>query len=326
MADSTLLLGYNDFVSEVAHYLGYQYAVPTNAARLAECDRLVNRGVHNVYHPQHVTEIYHEWSWISPKQTMTWWKDVVSESTRTATQSGTTVTANIATFGPEMIGATINYDTSTDVVITAYTSSTVVTVDTSQTVGVAEQFAITLDGKYRMPDNYFGIDGTFTYTDQSLWTEAVVGSENEVRNLRERVSTTGRPELVAIRALTNDLTEGQRFELITYPEPDADYTVAYTGKLLVDKISTSAPYPLGGAAFSQLYLEACLAEAEMFRHREEGPQYSRFMRRLVAAINHDKEANTADTFGYMGNKKFSSTHHGGIYHSRDQAVRYTGGS
>lgn len=55
-------------------------------------------------------------------------------STGTAAQSGVTVTGSGTTFTSSMVGMTIVYSTGETAVITAYTSATAVTVDTSQTV------------------------------------------------------------------------------------------------------------------------------------------------------------------------------------------------
>jgi len=55
-------------------------------------------------------------------------------STGTAAQSGTTVTGTGTTFTSAMVGMTIVYSTGETALITAYTSATSITVDTSQTV------------------------------------------------------------------------------------------------------------------------------------------------------------------------------------------------
>ena len=73
MAESTLSLGYPDFVREVALLLGYsQTAGSRTATQTAEIDRLIQSGVRQFYHPPIVPgeAAPHEWSFLTPVKTL----------------------------------------------------------------------------------------------------------------------------------------------------------------------------------------------------------------------------------------------------------------
>jgi hypothetical protein len=103
---------------------------------------------------------------------------------------------------------------------------------------------------------------------------------------------------MAIRPISSDGSNGQRFQLMLWPTPDAAYTVSYRYHALPAKLTASYPYPLGGEAHAETILASCLAVAEARQENNAGIHAANFMQRLQASIAYDKQINTPDVAGY----------------------------
>jgi hypothetical protein len=73
----------------------------------------------------------------------------------------------------------------------------------------------------------------------------------------------------------------------------------------MDRLSATNLYPIGGAEYSQLILDSCLAMAESREDDAEGPRTSAFFRALEAAVMRDRQAMTPDFLGYNGDNSDS---------------------
>ena len=62
-----------------------------------------------------------------------------------------------------------------------------------------------------------------------------------------------------------------------WPTPDSTYTLSYRYKALVAKLTSAAPYPLGGQAHAQTIEAACLAIAEERLNDERGIKHMRWL-------------------------------------------------
>ena len=88
---------------------------------------------------------------------------------------------------------------------------------------------------------------------------------------------------------TADLTSvGQRFEVELYPTPNATMTATYYYSILVNALSSTNLYPLGGAVFANLVLSACLVVAEEWMG-EPGAAQAAWQQSLVSAISLDEQ-------------------------------------
>lgn len=178
---------------------------------------------------------------------------------------------------------------------------------------------------YTLPDDFGGIEGTFRFaaTDNRLGPIQIVG-EGQIRALREGNTTTGAPQYAAIRPVntTTTQTTGQRFEAIFWPTPDAAaYTLGYRYTALVNKLSTSLPYPLGGMRHGETILASCLAVAELEENDEgEGPMHRRFVSLLIGSIEMDRQGFEQEFYGYNADRSDGRRMNGRI----DGGVTYNG--
>jgi len=131
-------------------------------------------------------------------------------------------------------------------------------------------------------------DLTFAEDAQVPSVLADVG-EGEIRRLRMSMSESGRPRVAGLRRKAGTGTTGQRWEIMWYPTPDDAYVLSYQYEALVDKLSVTAPYPLGGSKYGATLRASCLAAAdEKVNDGKEG-KLDAFTRELIASINRDRE-------------------------------------
>lgn len=78
--------------------------------------------------------------------------------------------------------------------------------------------------------------------------------------------------------------KSQRWEIHWVPTPGAEYTIYIPYRVQVNELSASNPYPLGGAEFSHVIAQACMAESE----GEAGVETGKYLRMLAAAIAKDQ--------------------------------------
>lgn len=160
------------------------------------------------------------------------------------------------------------------------------------------------DSDYDLPDTFGGLVETLTIEYGGINYPVRVVGEGQVRGFTE-ATASGMPQYAAIRPLANDGTAGQRFEMIVAPIPDAEYDIEYRYYPLRDQLSTSAPYPLGGADHAETLKESCLAMAEATMNDTQGVHAARFIDCLRASVAHDRQLMTPKTLGYVGDASTS---------------------
>lgn len=149
--------------------------------------------------------------------------------------------------------------------------------------------------------------------------QIVVG---EILAYRQQSSDTGRPQLVAIRYKeSNNGASGQRQEAVFYPIPDQAYTLHYQYEAFPYKLSYDNPYPLGGAKFSEVIIESCLAVAEQHADNTQHVHYQRFTQLLTDAVLRDRK-NSAAYFGNMGDSSNLQEHYNGNWRSFALGTHY----
>lgn len=151
---------------------------------------------------------------------------------------------------------------------------------------------------YDMPDDFGGLNGVMTYPDWAASKPVIVGSESDIRTLRQLRPQTGKPTHAAIRPKASDGTAEQTFEMILWPTPDADIELTYRYYVLPRALSDTNPYPYGGAAHSETILESCLAIAEQRLNDQKSIHWEKFLQRLAASIQIDRKTAGADFLGY----------------------------
>jgi hypothetical protein len=160
---------------------------------------------------------------------------------------------------------------------------------------------------YALPDD-FGFHEEFCHfpADTGLRPVRIVG-EGEYRRAVGQSDESGYPRLACIRDDGNyDGTDGQRFEIVFYPEPDRVLVMVMPYKILASlQMRTATPYPLGGMAHAETIRYACLASAELDVNDEEGPRNRRFKELLIASIDYDKRLG-ASYVGYNSDRSVQS--------------------
>jgi hypothetical protein len=158
---------------------------------------------------------------------------------------------------------------------------------------------------YDLPDDYNGLQGEFTFqpTDSTYLTCKRCGIGQIERLLQQLMGVTDKPTACAIYMKQSDGAMGQRWAISFAPLPDAAYTLTYTSDILPHALSSTKPWPLGGAAHGETILESCLAVAES-RFNDESPaggnHQAKFSERLTASIAADIRDNRPAYMGYNG--------------------------
>jgi hypothetical protein len=152
---------------------------------------------------------------------------------------------------------------------------------------------------YDLPENFAGMIDDFTYIDQYVGTRTItLVSDLEIRRLRQQAdSGTGYPEKVAILPLPSDGDEPQRWHAHFWPTPSGAYSLRYRYAATPDGISSTKPYPLGGAPFADAFMASVLAAAESELEDKRDIAYMDFMEKLAAAVAYDRRRNI-QSLGY----------------------------
>jgi len=110
----------------------------------------------------------------------------------------------------------------------------------------------------------------------------------------------GAPRFAAFQFAETHGERGQRVKMMLAPLPDRAYTLEFSGEADTGMLDeTLRPFPLGGARFSELVIESCLAIAEQRSNDETGQHTAKFNQLLVSSIARDRKA-SATVFGFMG--------------------------
>ena len=319
MSESSLSLSRDEIRSEIGDFIGYtRGSTSWNADEVADIDAVLKNGLRQFYYPPIVAiegnerKTSHQWSFLKPIDTITVWDDiaVVSTSTVTGVYSGvtfkTTLTANVASFYPTMVGKTITITDVGDFTITAYTSTTVIVVSGDASAAVTKTFSFVSDGKFVLPDDFGGIEGDLTYEpdDAVGFSPVKITSEGKIRAMYQQQDAASRPEYAAIIPYTADGVLGQRFQMWFYSIPDGVYVLSFHKIILTNTLTSGNPYPLGGMIHAQTIMSSCLAAAELLKDRTKGEYWDRFLDHLAAGIKQDEKLVGTDYFGY--NADYSS--------------------
>lgn len=172
-----------------------------------------------------------------------------------------------------------------------------------------------------LPDDFGGIEGqaTLSATVNSAWYALPIVGEGLIRAEFSRTPlATGRPRMLAQVPLKGTPGgQGQRFGLMVYPTPDADYSIQFTYYINPDALDLTNPFAYGGLAHVETIREACLAAAEDTLDDAQTVHASRFVQRLAASISMDRRLRP-ETLGYNGDRSDGRRHWRGDYHGLGQ--------
>ncbi len=160
---------------------------------------------------------------------------------------------------------------------------------------------------YDMPDDFGGLNGVLTYPDWTASKPVMIGSESNIRTLRQIRPQTGNPTQAAIRPKQSDGTAEQVFEMIVWPTPESDIELTYRYYVLPKALSDNNPYPYGGPAHSETILESCLSIAEQRLNDQKAIHWEKFLQRLTASVQIDTKTTGADFLGYNADRSDGGT-------------------
>src|SRR3990167_2763787 len=157
------------------------------------------------------------------------------------------------------------------------------------------------DADIDLPDNFSGriIDDSVTFNSNVGNKRLVQIDEAVLRDQQAMNPSTGIPQYFAIRAKVHAPTTGQRHEILLHPTPHVAFTLRYAYVTLPDVIDATNIYPVGGALYSEVILEAVLSEVERLLDDDptpNGPHMQAFTSLLAAAIEKDKASFPAPNF------------------------------
>lgn len=155
------------------------------------------------------------------------------------------------------------------------------------------------DYDYTLPDGIANVEGDLTYaTDDSTSMILQKVSEAQIRAWRMGGTSSGRPTHYAVRPRTATGGAGQKWEVLLFPTPNAEYTLSYQGEMIPNKLTASAPYPLGGGRHSETILALCQAEVESRVHgMPAGPMLRNALERLKASVLLDRRLGESYVLG-----------------------------
>lgn len=156
------------------------------------------------------------------------------------------------------------------------------------------------EADYDLPDDFGRLIGGIHYSPGEYRQSISIVSVGKILAMRANSSLTGAPAFAATRYKSSTGVNGQRQEILFFPEPDSDWTLYYEYEAYSGALSDTYPYPLGGMQLAELYIESCLAAAEERLTDEVGVHAERYKALLVDAIARDKKRGTRN-FGSMGN-------------------------
>lgn len=297
-------------------------------------NKMVREGFDMASNPPHLpgealTDPTHQWRWIHPWTTMLIWPalaaddDVTAAGSDKVTVSGHLETSLVeltggATFHPSMVRQTIHFVTAdVDFTICRYISTSKVRVAGDCTAISGETFTIA-SGQFGMPDDFAGIESPLSEFQPTRSRRPIqITGQHQIR--RERnilINRLGFPHMVAFiprydvaqLTLDTDGTDGggtdeydlvQRWDMVTTPYPNEDYTLEFKYRFRLLQLSSTNPYPPGGPHFGRLVMTATLARSELERFKVEGPRWSDFYRNLASAIAEDLRAVREEYIGPM---------------------------
>lgn len=329
MAESTLSGTRDDLRSAVGYFLGYgRDSDNWSTSQAEDIDECLKTGVRLLTTTPScrlasglVVESY-QWTWLTPVQGISVWgtQSPASGKTVTASTSSQNLTSSGSTFYASMIGKNIvaytDDSSMTEVgtlgTISAINGSTVIlTANSNYGAPTTYRWGIEADGAYRLPDDFGGLNGqqlTFQ-PDVADWSVEVVG-EPQIRETYQIDTSTGRPCYAATRPSYTTGSAPQRWDLFLYPIPDQVYVLSVPYFRLIDALSASLPYPIGGMPYFETYKAACLAAAEKDINDEvNGVHWQHFIQRaLPSAIEFDAKQHGPKNLGRSGSRTYPEIH------------------
>lgn len=140
-----------------------------------------------------------------------------------------------------------------------------------------------------LPEDFRVMLGNLVYSEGDEIPAIAMVDESQIRSLRAGSSQTGPPQYAAVRA--REVITGERYELILYPTPAADYTV--TGRYFKEppKVDSDHQTPAGASLHSETMIAAvlCACDEQLNSELGESLHCQRFADLLESSIALDAQ-------------------------------------
>ncbi len=237
----------------VTRFLGVGFTSPT-AAEIAQAEEFVEDAF---------LEVYGEFDWSYLRENgsnaqMTLW----STATGTGTSSGAgglTFTATVAKFFPTMVGRALTI-ASVDFTITAFTSSTIVTLSADPSASGAD-FTVTADGFYRMPRDFAEPDADPVITTENLVFRGILRRKaiDDIRDAQVMsFNSLNAPRWYDIVDAEFDEAVGIRKDLFVFEIPSTDTTIYFPYRRMPTLPTAGSKFPMGCPVHGPLILSCAL--------------------------------------------------------------------
>jgi hypothetical protein len=124
-----------------------------------------------------------------------------------------------------------------------------------------------------------------------------------LQQMYSEYSSTGVPVNYALEVQAHDGTTQQHQQLVLHPTPDGTYCLVGTYQIgPIRSLSASRPYFPGGPEHRELFIAACLAQAESKFMDVKGDKFESFQMALTAAIGRDHRR-APKNLGQMGGRR-----------------------
>ena len=145
--------------------------------------------------------------------------------------------------------------------------------------------------EYQLPEDFSYFIGPFHFSAGSSYPSIEERSVEDILGMRSSLDHTTYPEYYAIKPGSYSPETGQNFELMFYPTPDSAYTLFGRYKLYPKKLSATTDLPVGTPETDEALKALCLAEAEVRKDEEAGPQSQLAQEILRDAVRADRMRN-----------------------------------
>jgi len=332
MSEPNLALQYADLRMDVALELGYGVTAENwTAGQIAQIDRVMRNGYRRFLWPDILPgeRIPHQWTFLHPTAEIILWPTTTGEvdGTPVYTAPSSAISLTTGTAYPTMVGKSITFITSgNSYTILSYVSASSITVS-GDASGEDEDddFTITADGDYRMPDDFGNMIGSlFIQESNSLSSEVFQKNVSDILRRRAENELVDTPTVFAIAPATmTGQTTGQRQTLMAYPTPSAVITAKYRYSILPDAITATYTFHRGTETHSKTVRSAILSQVDRFRRTDSGHEAD-FINNLRVSVMLDRLSESPDNMGYNGDRSGSLRDINTVIRNQRATITYNG--
>lgn len=161
--------------------------------------------------------------------------------------------------------------------------------------------------RYTLPDDVEQFIGAISFDGENYQYPSITQlPATRLQQMYSEYNSTGVPTNYALEVQSHDGTTQQQYQLVLHPTPDNSYTLVATYQVgPIRPLTNDRPWFPGGAENRELFVSACLAQAEAKFMDTKGDKYESFQMALAAAIARDHRR-APRNLGQMGGRRGSS--------------------